>query len=362
MRNKKKPNRTILMIQWFSSFLCDRKQRVKIGDVYSNYASVSSGVPQGSCTGPLLFILYANDLPDSHQGSETMVCLFADDTKLSRVLSSTEYRFELQEGLNDFMNWADQWQLRVAEHKCLVLSHGNCDPPSYYLKDVNLDNVDHHKDLGVIVDDHCLFKQHVSYICKKAYCSTNVLFRCFHTANTVALITGYKSFIRPVLEYCSTVWNPYIHARHFIGMTDQLENVQRYFTRRVYYRCKLEGKHDYPDRLFHLQLESLELRRLYNDITMVYKIVHKLTSLNDDVLLSYHNANNNYHVLTRGHTFKLKRKAFRLDVARNHFCNRVVSVWNGLPEHVVTAASLTLFKKYLRTIDFSSYIKFDRNL
>ena len=62
------------------------------------------------------------------------------------------------------------------------------------------------------------------------------------------------------------------------------------------------------------------------------------------------------------HTFKLKRKAFRLDVARNHFCNRVVSVWNGLPEHVVTAASLTLFKKYLRTIDFSSYIKFDRNL
>ena len=97
----------------------------------------------------------------------------------------------------------------------------------------------------------------------------------------------------------------YIHARHLIGMTDQLENVQRYFTGRVYYHCKLECKHDYPDRLVHLQLESLELRRLYNDITMVYKIVHKLTSLNDDVLLSYHNANYNYHVLTRGHTLKL---------------------------------------------------------
>ena len=91
-------------------------------------------------------------------------------------------------------------------------------------------------------------------------------------------------------------------------MTDQLENVQRYFTRRVYFRCKLECKHDYPDnRLVHLQLESLELRRLYNDITMVYQIVHKLTSLNDDVLLSYHNTNYNYHVLTRGHTLKLKK-------------------------------------------------------
>ena len=174
---------------------------------------------------------------------------------------------------------------------------------------MNLDNVDHHKDVGVglIVDDHCLFKQHVSYICKKTPCSTNVLFTCFHTANTVALIRGYKSFIHPVLEYCSTVWNPYIHARQFIGMTDKLEKFQRYFTRRVYYCCKLEYRHYYPDRLVHIKLESLELRRLYNDITMVYQIVHKLTRLNDDVLLHYHNANNNYHVLTRGHTLKLKK-------------------------------------------------------
>ena len=183
------------ILEWLGSFLCDRKQPVKIGDVNSSYASVSSGVPQGSCTGPLLFILYANDLPDSHQGNETMVCLFADDTTLSRVglLSTIEDRFELQEGLNDFINWADQWQLRVAEHKFLVLSHGNCDAPGYYLKDVNLDNVYYHKDVGVIVDNHCLFKQQVSYICKKAYCSINVLFRCFHTANTAALIRGYNN-------------------------------------------------------------------------------------------------------------------------------------------------------------------------
>ena len=130
-------------------------------------------------------------------------------------------------------------------------------------------------------------------------------------------------------------------------MTYQLENVQRYFTHRVYFRCKLEYKHDYPDRLLHMILGSLALRRVYNDTAMMYKSVHKLTSLNDDVLLFYRNANYNYHVVIRGHTLKLKKNAFRLHVARNHFWNRVVSLWNGLPEHVVTAVSLTLFKTYL---------------
>ena len=116
-----------------------------------------------------------------------------------------------------------------------------------------------------------------------------------------------------------------ILARHFMGMTDRLENVQRHFSRRVYYRCKLQSNHDYPDRLVHLKLESLELRRLYyKDMTMVYKIVHNLTSSNGDVLILYRNANHNYRISIRGHGFKLKNTAFRLYVARNHSCNRVV--------------------------------------
>ena len=75
---------------------------------------------------------------------------------------------------------------------------------------------------------------------------------------------------------------------------------------------------------------------------MVYKIVHNLTSSNDDALPLYLNANHNYHISTRGHAFKLKNTEFRLDVARNHFCNCVVSIWNDLLEIVVNTASLTL--------------------
>ena len=135
-------------------------------------------------------------------------------------------------------------------------------------------NVNEYRDLGVIVDDKCLFKQHISSICCKAYGTINVIFRCFHTANIDALIKAYKSFVRPVLEYCSTVWNPYIPARHYLGMTDQLENVQRLFTRQVYYRCQLETNHGYIQILEYLKLENLELRRIYNDLIVVYNILH----------------------------------------------------------------------------------------
>ena len=104
-----------------------------------------------------------------------------------------------------------------------------------------------------------------------------------------------------ILEYCSTVWNPFIHAKYYLSMTDELENIQRYFTRRLYYRCRLDCNHDYLERINHLQLESLELRRIYNDMAMVFKIVHKFIDLKYSDLLTMFNTTNN-SVTTRGFT------------------------------------------------------------
>ena len=211
------------------------------------------------------------------------------------------------------MVWTDRWQLQVAEHKCFVLTIGNITPTTYHLKGVQLLNVNEYRDLGVIVDDKCLFKQHISSICRKAYDTINVIFRCFHTANIDALIKVYKSFVHPVLEYCSTVWNPYIPARHYLGMTDQLENV-RFFTRRVYYCCQLEIIHGYIQRLVYLKLESLELRRIYNDLVMVYNILHGHVNVSENNLISCNNPAINTTISTRGHEFKLKTTPFRLDI------------------------------------------------
>ena len=105
----------------------------------------------------------------------------------------------MQEHLNEFMRWAAKWQLKIAEHRCCVLSHGNVTQPMYYMHTVQLPNVNACRDLGVFVDSHCNFKQHISHICRKSYMSINVIFRCFHTAHVSARIIAYKPFVRPIL-------------------------------------------------------------------------------------------------------------------------------------------------------------------
>ena len=121
-------------LQWFASFLSNRKQRVKIYETFSGYTDVSSGVPKGSSTGPLLFILYVNDLPDERLNANTSVCLFADDSKISTVFADVSERPNMQECLNEVVVLADRWQLQVAKHKCCVLTIGNFTPITYHLK------------------------------------------------------------------------------------------------------------------------------------------------------------------------------------------------------------------------------------
>ena len=114
-------------------------------------------------------------------------------------------RSTMQERLNQFMEWADRWQLKIAEHKCCVLTHGSDILPTYNLNGVQLLNVKEFRDLGIIVDADCLFKQHISHICRKAYCSINVIFRCFHTANIAALIIS----INRLFAQCWSTVPPY---------------------------------------------------------------------------------------------------------------------------------------------------------
>jgi hypothetical protein len=145
------------LILWVKSFLSQRKQRVVVNGMASSWADVLSGIPQGSILGPLLFIIYINDLIESC-GEDVLMFLFADDAKIFRHIRNEDDSHYLQNQLDKFVGWTDKWLVKVNATKCKVLSvHHRSYPKNfvsyeYNIANIILEHVDQYKDLGVVVD------------------------------------------------------------------------------------------------------------------------------------------------------------------------------------------------------------------
>ena len=153
------------LLKWIRSFLNGRTQCVNVDGVRSNWKKVISGIPQGSVLGPLLFVIFINDLPDEVKFG---ICkLFADDCKLYGVVNDSENK--LQTDLSNLEKWSKKWQLPFNESKCKVMHFGlKNQHQSYQLNDQTLIPSDKEKDLGVFVDDTLKFHIHAASASKKA--------------------------------------------------------------------------------------------------------------------------------------------------------------------------------------------------
>ncbi len=347
------------VLRWISSFLQGRLQRVKVGGSFSKYKSVLSSVPQGSVLGPLLFLLYVNDVGTAIP-PEVGLKMFADDIKLFLSYRHAYERRVLQDSLRCLSVWCSDNQLVIQCLKCAVLTLGSSHTDSYEIDSQPVVLVDAMRDLGITVDAALSFRVHISNIVRKAYQSLSLLFKCFYTDNLPALLLAYTSYVRPTLEYASTVWSPALHRRSplaCLSSIDMLEAVQRYFTRRLLKRCKMPEM-PYPDRLNLLKLEALELRRLKFSMGMVYKILYGLVDLNAQDMFVFGTS------YTRGHSWKLKSPPFKKDVRQNSFAVAVVPIWNSLPESVVSSPSLPCFKMRLSKCNelLMKFCAFDRNM
>ena len=341
------------LLSWIKNFLTGRTQRVCLGKSNSEYAFVTSGVPQGSVLGPLLFLIFVNDLPD--QFVDVISKLFADDLKLYQVARMFE---SIKTALKELDLWADKWQLNIAVPKCNALHiderrNGNAE---YTLQGNVLPSEPCIRDLGVYVSNDLKVSDHCFEITKKANKITNMIFNCFETDSLYVLLDAYKIYVRPLLEYCTPVWNP-----HLIKDITLIEKVQKYYTRRLYKRCGLT-KQPYPERLKFLGLESLEKRRLYFDLCMVYTILHNENDLkvNDFFIRAPSRTN-----LNRGHHMKLKVNTVQSNIRMNFFSLRAAKIWNWLPkfvpgtkEPIVNAMNIKLFKTRIAKLNFSDFLNF----
>lgn len=343
------------IITWIKSFLTGRLQRVGLNGVYSEYKPVLSGIPQGSVLGPLLFVIYVNDLPEACLNS--LLFMFADDSKLFNIIQNpSDYDLLLNDCQNVF-NWCKTWLMNININKCKKLtisSFGRNVIDTTYgfsVLDSNgvssfmpIDNVSSMSDLGVTVDNNLSFSMHIYDKINKAYRMIGIIKRVFLPVDKNVLLLLYKSLVRSQLEYCNSVFNPYLKT-----LIRDLEKVQKRATKLV---SQCQGK-QYKDRLIYLDLPTLKYRRTRGDMIEMFKIVHGIYDKAVCPTLKFCTG------VTRGHKFKLEHVYSHLNIRKHSFFIRTIGIWNALPELVVDAPSVNTFKNRLDKFWSKEPFKFD---
>ena len=165
--------------------------------------------------------------------------IFADDTKIY-FHHSTGDTSPFVSSLPAFCDWASNWQLSIALQKCDVISFGRQIAPdtSHSLSGVTLENVSYLRDLGVYVSSDLKPGINCSSIAAKAYSRSSLLLRSFQTSDVSILLCVFKTYVRPLLEFNTPVWNPWL-----FNDIEHIEEVQRYFTRAICKCARLPRMH-----------------------------------------------------------------------------------------------------------------------
>ena len=313
--------------KWVTAFLTDRTFSVKVGDSNSSLNPVSSGVPQGSVLGPLLFLLFINDLAII---TRSPCFIFADDVK---VVCSSD-RAELERDIAHVVEWSRKWDLPLNAAKSQLLSNAQLPLKAEGEWGVfEVGPVSIARDLGVTVTADFTWStqcERAAHSARRALFKLRSVLSC---REAEVFLPYYKAIVRPHLEYCVQAWSPF-----FKKDVQCLEKVQRLATRMIQGQ---RGK-SYEQRLRDLGLFSLERRRLRGDLIEVFKIKKGLSGL--DARDFFVEAPK---VGTRGHEHKLMKQHCRLNIRARFFSNRIVNGWNSLPRELIDLPNVETFKKAL---------------
>ena len=327
-------------LDWIGSFLSDHSQRVVVEGEQSDPAPVTSGVPQGSVLGPILFLVFINDLPKAINSS----CrLFADDTIVYREISSPTDSAALQHDLEALQCWEKRWGMSFNPSKCDTINITRKEDPlvtEYTLKDEPLENVKIASYLGIQISRDLSWHSHVSKVSAKGNKSLGFIRRNIRTSSKATKTLAYQTLVRPSLEYASCVWAP--HLKH---LREAIEKIQQ---RAVRYVCGIyEQKAPITDTQTELGWDTLEQRRLKSVVTMGYKIVNNLVAVPSTQLKPNTRG-------TRGNGKKFHQIYAGTNYYKFSFFPMLVPLWNALPSNVVLAVDLEGFKDALTKVHVKS--------
>ena len=273
------------IFNWIKAWLSDRKQRVVLNGSQSDWTPVPSGVPQGSVLGPLLFVIFINDIDNAVDAVHCWLLKFADDTKGMHKVDNDDDSAKLQQNLDNLYKWSCDWQMLFNLDKCHVLHFGNTNPrKTYTINDHPLLPVDEEKDLGIIINSSCTPSRQVSTAAMKGNQVLGQLLRAFTYRDRCTFIRLYQQYVRPHLEYCVQAWSPWLQQD-----IDLLENVQRRAVRAV---SGLTGT--YEEKLKQLNMTTLKERRIRGDMIETYKIVQGIEDVEVSTFFSISSSNHNH--------------------------------------------------------------------
>ena len=260
------------LLLWISSYIQGRSCRVRIKGHLSNEFSVTSGVPQGSHLGPLLFLLFFNDA--SHIFSNVEILLFADDLKIFRTVRSLDDCLILQENFEVFDMWCRNNGLSLNLMKCKIISFYRTTrliPFSYSCAGAEIIRVDKVHDLGILLDSRLTYVPHVEARVSKARKMLGFISRSTKPFKNIKVLKIlYASLVRSQLEYSTIIWNPF-YANHISA----IERVQHKFLRIINHKLGIGiSDLDYDAIMSLLNLQSLEDRRNFFDIAFLSKLVN----------------------------------------------------------------------------------------
>ena len=326
--------------QWIQSFLKNRTQSVLVDGAISSPAAVLSGVPQGTVLGPLLFLVYINDICKGLSPG-TIIRLFADDSLIYRLINSLEDAEILQKDLNTLQAWEKANKMEFHPDKCQVLRITNKRFPilyDYHIHNTPLQIVKSAKYLGVIIDSKLNWSPQISAICKKASTTLAFLQRNFFFCPQVVKDRCIKTLVRPTLEYGCSVWDP-----HQLNHIETLEKVQRRCARFVTGNFTMTHGNSQKN-LDLLDWPPLATRRARAKLHLLHRAKSKSIELPlDDLVWEVAPPETRSH--SSQYNFPIPHSS--VDSHKHSFFPSTIRLWNNLPEHIKATKSFPSFKKSL---------------
>ena len=321
-------------------FISERKMRTCVGKSRSKLHDVLSGIPQGSVFGPLLFVIFINDLPKC---LNSITMLFADDLKL--IVNAKAYE-ETAADLRALEEWEILWLLKFNTVKCKVMHLSlNSNPNNKYIfNGKTLESMDDKsKDLGIIPDNKMLWSDQIQDSISKANSMISWVTRNLVSREKSVMLHVYKASIRHHLEYCSQIWSP-TAAHGNWGIILALESVQRRFTRLI----DGVGLLPYSERLRILNLTTLAERRIRGDLIETFKILNNIVPYGKSVF----NVGKSGLKLISKPALNCNKTVQRCVDA--FLPQRVTKYWNLLPNSVRMSKSVNSFKSNLQNFKNNS--------